>query len=126
VRQQRVKPKADPNHPGEPGKGKIGRVNASKLPMRLRNFGSPVRWLGRRLAGQKWTRPPNWFERGHHGPGVQQHPPRSCLTGAERGNPVWSGLKSVSQAIFGSEAHFPSGTRRFKKRMSPAERQGNP
>src|ERR1700722_6911831 len=105
-----VKPKADPNHPGEPGKGKIGRVNASKLLMRLRNFGSPVRWLARRLAGQKWTRPPKWFERGHHGPGVQATPTpivsHWCGTRQSRCGP---GSSSVSQAIFGSEAQFPSG-----------------
>src|ERR1700730_16939092 len=36
-----VKPKEDLNHPGSPGEGKIGRVNASELLMTLRQRRSP-------------------------------------------------------------------------------------
>ena len=85
---------ADPNHTGEPGKGKIGRVNASKLPMRLRNFGSPVRWLRKAMSGPKVdstselvrARTPRPRSRG------STHPDRVSLV-RNAAIPLWSGRK---------------------------------
>jgi len=44
---RRGKPKGRPNHRANPGKGKLGRVNASESPLRLREVRLPNRWLTR-------------------------------------------------------------------------------
>ena len=77
---QEVKPKESRNHPGEPGKGKNGRVNASEPSWRLRDLGSPetmvnqdgdarVKATGRFVPCRK-AEAPACTLLGHHDPGV--------------------------------------------------------
>src|SRR5215472_12233367 len=94
---RRVKPKASLNHPGEPGEGKAGRVNANEPPLRLR-YERSSQPMADATMHRPGTRPPSLVWQGvlpsprHAGaPGPRSiggtHP-RRVSAGAERGNPV--------------------------------------
>src|SRR5262249_27326393 len=113
-----VKPKGSLNHPGEPGEGKIGRVNASELLRRLRQRKSPEPMVYTAMMGRTagtatvLPRPGNrpCPRQGHQDSGVQEAPTpivsHWCQTRQLR-----CGLDAspVSPTIFGREAQFHSG-----------------
>ena len=118
---RRVKPKASLSHPGEPGQGKAGRVNANEPPLRLRN-----EWSSQPMAdatiNRPGTRPPSlaWsrraaFAAARRGTQVAQyrrHPPPPRLSWCGTWQPR-CGLAPgpVSRTIFGRTAQARSGHR---------------
>ena len=79
---QGVKPKKSPNHPGDSGERKNGRVNNSEPSMRLRHSKSPKRVVVTAIMGQERRRrrlgqglkDRHIFSRGHRDPGVEKAP----------------------------------------------------
>jgi hypothetical protein len=121
---RRVKPKGNPSHPGEPGKGKTGWVNASEPPLRLRNG-----WSSQSVAAATMLRPgtrPLYrsakaycfaaVRRGTQAAQYRRHPlpPRLSWCG------TWQprcGLAPgpVSRTIFGRTAQTRSGHRKAQE-----------
>ena len=70
---RRVKPKASLNHPGEPGQGKAGRVNANEPPSRLRYERSSQPMTEAAMSGRGPVSS-SYRADGHPGPAVQEAP----------------------------------------------------
>src|SRR5262245_40116555 len=84
---RRVKPKGSLNHPGEPGEGKTGRVNANEPPLRLRYERSSQPMAAATMT-RPGTRPHPWSGkdmpplacRDTRAAQYGRHPPPSCLS----------------------------------------------
>ena len=120
---RRVKPKVSLNHPGEPGEGKTGRVNANEPPLRLRNERSSQPMADATMnrpgtrprppSGQGTPLPACW---GTQAAQYRRHPPPPRLSWCGTWEPRCGPAPGpVSPTIFGRTAQARSGNRKAQE-----------